>query len=140
MAHLRRGHAGSGRRARRALPVSRVSTAGGIVVCERCERAESSLARLRGLIGRDGLASGEGLLINPGPSVHMFFMRFAIDVVFLDRSKTVVKIVHGLRPWRTAGARKAVAALELPAGTAARCGLREGETLILEPIVEESGS
>jgi uncharacterized membrane protein (UPF0127 family) len=141
MAHLRRGRAASsGGRARRALAVSRVSTADGSVLCERCERAESSLARLRGLLGRDSLASGEGLLINPGPSVHMFFMRFPIDVVFLDRDRTVVKIVHDLQPWRTAGARKAVAALELPAGTARRCRLREGEALTLEPIDGEGGS
>jgi uncharacterized protein len=122
---------------RQALPVTRVLTADGSVVCERCERAESSLARLRGLLGRDSLAPGEGMLINPGPSVHMFFMRFPIDVVFLDRSKKVVKVVHDLQPWRTAGARRAVAALELPAGTAARCGLREGETLTLEELAGE---
>jgi len=73
------------------------------------------------------------MLIDRAGSVHMFFMRFPIDVVFLDRSKTVVIVVHELRPWRAAGARRAVAALELPAGTAARLGLAAGETLVLEP-------
>jgi uncharacterized membrane protein (UPF0127 family) len=117
-----------------------VLTGDGTVLCERCECAERALPRLRGLLGRDGLAPGEGMLINPGPSVHMFFMRFPIDVVFLDREKTVVKVVHDLRPWRTAGARKAVAALELPAGTAARYGIREGDTLTLEDAREEDAS
>jgi len=114
------------------LPLSRVVTGDGILVCDRCEMAERMLPRMRGLLGRDGLAPGEGMLIDPSPSVHMFFMRFPIDVVFLDRSRKVVKIVHELRPWRAAGARKASAALELPAGAAARCGLREGDTLTFE--------
>jgi len=113
--------------------VSRVVRSDGTVVCERCERAERMFARMRGLLGRAGLAPGEGMLIDPSPSVHMFFMRFPLDVVFVDRSRTVVKVVHDLRPWRIAGARRAVAALELPAGTAARCGLREGDILRLEP-------
>jgi uncharacterized protein len=124
----------------RPLPLSRVVADDDTVVCERCERAERPLARMRGLLGRDSLEPGGGMLINPSPSVHMFFMRFPIDVVFLDRSRTIVKIVHELRPWRTAGARKAVAALELPAGTAARCGLREGDTLTLEPLSEPPAS
>jgi uncharacterized protein len=134
MAHDRPGQAAAGRR---ALPLVRVLTGNGTVLCERCECAERALPRLRGLLGRHGLAPGEGMLINPGPSVHMFFMRFPIDVVFLDRSKKVVKIVRALRPWRTAGARKAVAALELPAGRAERCGLRVGDTLTLEPLRDD---
>ena len=62
----------------------------------------------------------------------MFFMRFPIDVVFLDRDWRVVGIRHGLRPWRVAGARRAAAALELPAGAAAAAGLEEGDLLALE--------
>ena len=116
----------------RRLPLARVSTADGTVVCDRCELAEKPLPRMRGLLGRDGLEPGGGMFINPSPSVHMFFMRFPLDVVFLDRSLTVVKVVHELRPWRTAGARKASAALELPAGTAARVGLEAGDVLVLE--------
>ncbi len=124
----------------RALPVSRVLTEDGTVLCERCEIADRMLARMRGLLGRDGLAPGGGMLISGEASVHMFFMRFPIDVVFIDRSRTVVKIVHDLRPWRIAGARKAAAALELPAGTAARLGLRQGDKLTLQPVSEEAGS
>jgi uncharacterized membrane protein (UPF0127 family) len=122
----------------RALPVSRVISGDGTVVCERCEIADRALPRMRGLLGRDGLAPGEGMLIDPSPSVHMFFMRFAIDVVFLDKSRTVVKVVRELRPWRAAGARKAAAALELPAGAAARCGLRPGDVLRFEPLGENA--
>jgi uncharacterized membrane protein (UPF0127 family) len=72
------------------------------------------------------------MLIDAAPSVHMFFMRFPIDVVFLDRDWKVVRVVQGLRPWRVAGARRAVAALELPAGAAAEAGIAEGDVLSLE--------
>jgi uncharacterized membrane protein (UPF0127 family) len=74
------------------------------------------------------------MLIDAAPSVHMFFMRFPIDVVFLDRDRKVVRVVHGLRPWRVAGARRAVAALELPAGAAAEAGVQEGDVLSLEDL------
>jgi uncharacterized membrane protein (UPF0127 family) len=117
-----------------AVSLSRVRTAGGVVVCERCEIPESSLGRMRGLLGRRGLEPGTGMLIDAAPSVHMFFMRFPIDVVFLDRDRKVVGVRHELRPWRVAGARHAVAALELPAGTAAAAGVEEGDVLVLEPI------
>ena len=115
--------------------VMRVTVAGrGDVLCAHCEVAESTLARMRGLLGRKGLAAGHGMLINPAPSVMTFFMRFPIDVVFLDRERRIVRIAESLPPWRVAGARRAVAALELPAGTAAARGLAEGETLVLEPL------
>jgi uncharacterized membrane protein (UPF0127 family) len=105
----------------------------GNVICRRCELADNVFLRMRGLLGRQGLPEGEGLLFEPAPSVHTFFMRFPIDVVFLDKAKTIVKVVHDLRPWRVAGARKAVAALELPAGAAAAAGLRTGMTLVVGP-------
>ena len=114
------------------MTTARVLGAGGAVVCERCEVPKSSFARARGLLGRTGLERGSGMLIDAAPSVHMFFMRFPIDVVFLDRDWKVVRVVHGLRPWRVAGARRAVAALELPAGTAAEAGIEEGDVLSLE--------
>ena len=106
--------------------------ADGAVVCERCEIPESSFGRARGLLGRDGLEPGTGMLIDRAGSVHMFFMRFPIDVVFLDRDWRVVGVRHRLRTWRVAGARHAVAALELPAGTAAEAGIEEGDVLALE--------
>ena len=106
--------------------------AGGVLVCDRCEVADTVPTRMRGLLGRDGMEPGEGLLIRPTNSVHMFFMRFAIDVVFLDRELVVKKIVEALAPWRMAGCRGAKAALELPAGEAGRRGITVGERLQLE--------
>jgi uncharacterized membrane protein (UPF0127 family) len=123
-----------------APSVHRLRTSDGTVVCERCELPESWFARMRGLLGRSSLEPGSGMLIDAAPSVHMFFMRFPIDVLFLDRDWRVVRVVHGLRPWRVAGARRAVAALELPAGTAAEAGIEEGDVLYLEaPAAGETG-
>jgi uncharacterized protein len=121
-----------GRRFCDAGCLARIVTDAGVVVCERCELAESTFARMRGLLGRDGLAPGEGMLINPSPSVMTFFMRFPIDVVFLDREWTIVRIVDSLGAWRVASARKAVAALELPSGAAETIGLQSGMRLEIE--------
>jgi uncharacterized membrane protein (UPF0127 family) len=118
-------------RSRRLPRVVRVVAANGNVVCSRCEVAERTIARMRGLLGRDGLDAGGGMLINGAPSVMTFFMRFPIDVVFIDKAQTIVKIVHSLGPWKTAGAKKAAAALELPAGTAAALELEAGMSLVL---------
>jgi uncharacterized membrane protein (UPF0127 family) len=115
-------------------PLVRVTAPGGRVVCTRCEVAERTFARMKGLLGRTGLGPGQGMLITPAPSVMTFFMRFPIDVVFLDRDRTIVGIRHSLVPWRVAGAKRAVAALELPAGTAEACGLELGEVLELPPL------
>jgi uncharacterized membrane protein (UPF0127 family) len=103
----------------------------GTVVCERCTLADSPLTRLRGLLGRDGLEQGEGLLLRPASSIHTFFMRFPIDAVFLDRSLVVLGIADGVEPWRAASQRGAKAILELPAGESSRRGLAVGEQLTL---------
>ena len=101
--------------------------ADGDVVVERLLVADSPLARMRGLLGRRALPSGEGLLLRPAGSVHTAFMRFPIDVVFLDREGAVVGIAPELRPWRAAGRRGARAVLELPAGECERRGLQTGD-------------
>ena len=95
--------------------------------------ADRPFARMRGLLGRRELPSGEGLLLKPSGSVHTFFMRFPIDVVFVDRELTVLGVAPELRPWRTAGRRGARAVVELPAGEAARRGLNAGERLAVAP-------
>ena len=104
---------------------------GGGSVCERCGVADSPLTRLRGLLGKAGLGSGEGLLIRPTSAIHTFFMRFPIDAIFLDRELVVVGVEADLSPWRVAARRGAKAVLELPAGESRRRGLRPGERLQL---------
>ncbi len=99
-------------------------------MCERCVLADTALARMRGLLGRRELPSGDGILLRPASSVHMAFMRFPIDAVFLDRDLRVVKVASDLRPWRAAGSRGAKAVLEIPAGEAGRRGLTVGDRLV----------
>ena len=112
----------------------RVSNArSGRVLAERCRTASTPLARFLGLMGRASLPPGEGLLIRPCSSVHCFFMRFPIDVAFLDGEGRVVKLYAPLRPWRTSspvvwGAKQA---LELPAGTIADSDTQVGDVLLL---------
>ena len=103
----------------------------GTVICGRCKLADRPLARLRGLLGRDGLDSDEGLLLRPASSVHTFFMRFPIDVVFLDRALVVLGIHETIDPWHTASQRGAKVVLELPAGESSRRGLAVGDQLTL---------
>lgn len=105
----------------------------GRVVLERCAVADGFFTRLRGLLGRSGLEAGEGLLLSPSSSVHTAFMRFAIDVVFLDRARCVVGISPDVRPWRLVGRRGARQVLELSAGQAHVRGIRVGERLALLP-------
>jgi uncharacterized protein len=74
--------------------------------------------RLGGLLARPRLQAGEALVLAPCSSVHTFFMRYAIDVVFVDRQGRVLKVVHHLHPWRGAVCWRAHAAIELLAGQA----------------------
>jgi uncharacterized protein len=110
-------------------PELTVSLRDGVVVCEECLVAATPYARMRGLLGRRSLPSGQGILLRPAASVHTFFMRFAIDAVFLDEDLRVVAITPNLRPWRAAGKRGARAVLELPAGECDRRGLSVGDRI-----------
>lgn len=83
-----------------------------------------------GLLGRASLPAHEGLLLEPAWSIHTWFMRFPIDVVFLDGDGRVVRVVERLGPWRLASARHARAAIELAAGVAARLDIHEGDQLL----------
>jgi uncharacterized protein len=116
---------------RASAPVGRkpVLRADGLVVCERCIVADSPLPRMRGLLGRRNLGSDEGVLLRPAGSIHTFFMRFPIDVVFLDRDGRVLRVAESVRPWRTAAARGARAVLELRAGESGRRRVAVGDVL-----------
>jgi uncharacterized membrane protein (UPF0127 family) len=95
-------------------------------------RADRFLARLAGLLFRPEPKPGEGLLIVPCASVHTAFMRYPIDVVFLDRHGRIRRIVPRLAPWRSAACRGAHQTLELKAGEGARLGLQAGQRLALD--------
>ena len=100
-------------------------------MCERCLLAETPLTRLKGLLGRRGLERGEGLLLRPAASIHTFFMRFAIDAVWVDRDLNVLRVSHAVAPWRTAACRGAKGVVELAAGEASRIGVAPGDKLSL---------
>jgi uncharacterized membrane protein (UPF0127 family) len=114
------------------MRTARLEQADGTVVCARCALATTPWPRLKGLLGRSGLSSDEGMLFRPAGSIHMFFMRFAIDAVFCDRDLKVIDVVAGLRPWKVAGRRGAKVVIELAEGSAA--GVRSGDQLVLATI------
>lgn len=91
--------------------------------------------RFRGLMLRKDLPEGEGLVLMPEGSVHMFFMRFPLDVIHADAQGTVLRILHEIKPWRLGPmVRKSRMVIELPAGTARRTGTTEGDVLALEDV------
>jgi uncharacterized protein len=111
----------------------RLTKIDGTVVAEPLEVASSFLARGMGLMFRGALPAGSGLLIQQCNGIHMMFMRFPIDAVFLDRSNQVLKVYHRLPPWIgiVPLVWRADRVAELPAGTAARLRLGPGDRLAL---------
>lgn len=103
----------------------------GAAVCERVVVADRPLLRMRGLLGRRDLHADEGILLKPAGSIHTHFMRFPIDVVFLDREGRVLDLRSTVVPWRIARRRGAKAVLELHAGEARRRGVQVGDVLRL---------
>jgi uncharacterized membrane protein (UPF0127 family) len=101
----------------------------GTVVADRVSIARSLMARFRGLMGRKSLENGNGLWLPGTNGIHMFFMNFPIDAVFLDKGWSVLAVAGRLKPWRTATRLRARAVLELAAGEAERVGVRVGERL-----------
>jgi uncharacterized membrane protein (UPF0127 family) len=104
------------------------------LVAEFAEIADSSTTRQRGLLGRNGLANGEGLWIVPCEAVHTLGMRFPIDVLYLDRKRKVRKVRRVLMPWRFSMCLVAHSVLELPAGTADRSQTEPGDQLSFSAV------
>ena len=124
--------------AKRSANLRAVNQTRATVLCEHLEEAGGMTGKSRGLLGRDGLEAQAGMLfeagrLEPFMCMHMLFMRFAIDVVFLNRQGRAIRIDRDLRPWRISsivwGARKA---LELAAGAAARSQTEVGDQIIFE--------
>ena len=112
----------------------RAANGRGRLLGDRIGVADRWWLRLRGLLGRPGLAQGEGLLLDPCRGVHMLGMHFPIDVAFLDRSGAIVAVYHALAPGaRTGWHQTATAALELPAGTLQASGTEVGDTIVCTP-------
>jgi uncharacterized protein len=112
-------------------PYALVNDRTGQVLASAVEVAGTSETRRRGLLGRDGLEPSAALIIAPCSAIHMFFMRFAIDAVFVDRDGRVRKIVHDLQPWRIAIAFGAYAVIEMASGAVARSDVEVDDLLML---------
>ncbi|MDP2371654.1 MAG: DUF192 domain-containing protein [Rhodoferax sp.] len=108
-------------------PMPAQAEAPGAISVLKVRRADTFLRRLAGLLAMAPLQSGEGLLLAPCASVHTAFMRYAIDVVFLDRAGVIQKIVPTLKPWRMAACVGAYQTLELAAGQAGALRLSPGQ-------------
>ncbi len=103
----------------------------GSVVADEVRIADNHWSRFWGLMGRRSLPPGHALLIDPCYAIHTMFMRFPIDVIFLDEANRVVKVSLHVKPFRTAVGRGARRVLEIAAGSAAQAGVEEGDLLIV---------
>lgn len=104
-----------------------------VLLAGEARMADSFFSRLRGLLGTKQLSSGLALIIKPCSSIHTIGMVYNIDVLFVDKDNTVLKIVTELGPWRLAACSGSKYVIELPAGTSARSGTSVGDKLSLVP-------
>lgn len=108
------------------------------ILCENARLANNIFTRVRGLLGRSTLDSGEGLLIVPCPSIHMFGMKMSLDVVFLSKENIVTDFVENIAPGKYYLAQnhfgKAHSALEIAPGIIAATSTQRGDEIRLEPI------
>jgi uncharacterized protein len=114
------------------VKVATLSKDDGTVVLTHCRLALNPFVRMKGLLGRSGLEPGEGMLFRPAGSIHMFFMRFALDAIFCDGDLVVIDVARGLRPWRTASRKGAKVVIEVADGAAR--DVAAGDRLVLGTI------
>ena len=109
--------------------VYKLTTLGGEVICHKMILAEDLFSRLKGLMFSAELPGCDGFLIRPCNSIHTFFMRYALDVIFLDDDFKIVKVLYGLRPWKMTWMYwRSTQVLEMKAGTLKK-ELHPGEKL-----------
>lgn len=107
----------------------------GTTVASRARRANSFWARGKGLMFERSLPEGGGLVIDPCSSIHMFGMRFALDVLYVDKHDRVVRAQENIKPWRIGPLRTTHAryVIELPVGAIQASGTAVGDQLQFEP-------
>jgi uncharacterized membrane protein (UPF0127 family) len=104
------------------------------VLGQEIELADTSAKRRTGLLKHTGLLPGHGLWIVPCESVHTFFVKFAIDLVYVDRKNRVRKVRHAVPAWRMSACLTAHSIIELPAGTARETRTEKGDELVFEKL------
>ncbi len=110
----------------------------GQVLADAAELARSFMARGRGLMGRTSLPAGYALIIYPEWSIHTFFMRVPIDVLFVDKKNVVVGLQHAMppsRPFAGVAPWRGHYVIEMPAGVLAGTGTEVGDQLLLTPPI-----
>jgi uncharacterized protein len=105
-----------------------------VALADCVEVADHGATRRKGLLGRDGLPDGEGIWIVPCESVHTFWMKFPIDLVYLDRAKKVKKVRSSVPPWRLSACLSAHSVLEFASGTISRTQTQLGDRLEFLPV------
>ena len=105
-----------------------------VLLGDRVTLADTSETRRNGLLKHESLPKGEGLWIIPCEAIHTFRMKFAIDVVFIDKHKRVTKIVPAMKKSRMAMSWRARSVVELTAGLAAETGMEVGDQLEITPV------
>ena len=108
-----------------------INARSGEAIATDVELALTRSARRRGLLERDSLDPAAALVLSPCVAVHTAFMRFAIDVIFVNRAGHVTRIVRRLAPWRAAASLHAYATIELAAGALDRFNVAIGDRLVL---------
>jgi uncharacterized membrane protein (UPF0127 family) len=103
------------------------------VLAHSVEVADRGATRRKGLLGRSCLPFGEGLWIVPCESVHTFWMKFPIDLVYLDRHRKVKKVRSGVGPWRLSACLSAHSVLEFASGTIDKTQIKPGDKLEFSP-------
>lgn len=103
----------------------------GEAIATDVELALTRSSRRRGLLERDRLDPAAALVLSPCLAVHTAFMRFAIDVIFVDKAGHVTRIVKRLEPWRAAASLRAYATIELAAGALDRFDIAVGDRLLI---------
>ena len=115
--------------ARPEVQFQAVNITRGTVLASRMAAADTARTRKKGLLDRESLSPGEGLWIVPCQAIHMFFMRFPIDLVYIDSKKRVRKVRSNVAPWRISVCLSAHSVLELPAGVVRSTRTERGDML-----------
>ena len=105
-----------------------------VILGQAVEVADTSEKRRTGLLKHERLEPGEGLWISPCESIHTFFMKFPIDLVYLDKKRKVRKVRHAVKPWRLSMCLTAHSIMEFPAGTVQNTGTRPGDEILIENL------
>jgi uncharacterized protein len=106
----------------------------GQMLADRAAIADTSAKRRTGLLKHATLEPGEGLWITPSEGIHTFGMNFAIDVVFLNKRRQVIKVRPNMPKRRISLCLTARSVVELPAGTLQQTGTVVGDTIVLERL------